>query len=675
MMKFVTFFVLICWAIPGEAQWRSDSTTNTVVCKMSNTQHYPAACTDGSNGLIVVWEDYRSGGDWNLFAQRLDANGVKMWPDTGVAICRASGSQRKPLIASDGAGGAFIIWEDRRNVTAGVDIYAQHISGSGAISYATDGVAVGSGTRDQENAALTASSGAAYAAWEDSRPTNTVTRPDIYMNRLTTAGPQWGTGRAIITQSNQQRRPQLVDDGSGGCLLAWQTTVGVPPSIWATRVNSNGTVMWGTQGATVYRGPAAEMTARNVALGRDGNQFLLAWEVTNSNPNFGQDIYANRMSMDSTKAWFSSAEVTGEWPGDQLYPKVITDDSGGMYVVFNDASSSQTQLDIATVRVMQNGIDRVPKFSDGFLWVTRQTRGQVGHQIVKSDNGFLAVWDDGREMDGDTSIYAQRIDRNMKRSFPTYGTNSTWGLPLSVSKTATAKHVQLVPRTNGAIAVWADDRNGSLDIYAQLVFKDGTLPIELSQFDVREENNAVSIVWQTAMELENAGFEIERREIAERASNQFEVVASYLSDARLRGAGTSNTRKQYATEDRPGAGIFEYRLVDVALNGVRTPHTSKRVEIGFSSGVTELGEAYPNPSVAGFRIPVTLPASSQLRVRVFNMLGREMSNTLIAARAGSQQISVDASHLTQGSYRCTIDRIDDHGNATPIGTRLLTVIR
>ncbi len=56
------------------------------------------------------------------------------WIDNGVAMCTENGEQLNVASASDGAGGAFIAWSDRR--AASGEVYAQRINSSGAALWA-----------------------------------------------------------------------------------------------------------------------------------------------------------------------------------------------------------------------------------------------------------------------------------------------------------------------------------------------------------------------------------------------------------------------------------------------------------------------------------------------------------------------------------------------------------
>ena len=110
MINKILFLLTICCALfSGKvfAQWKSDSTSNTPVCVAVNTQQNLQSCSDGSNGIIIVWEDLRNT-SVDIYAQKLNADGVPQWAANGINICTSTAAQTSPVICSDGNGGAYV---------------------------------------------------------------------------------------------------------------------------------------------------------------------------------------------------------------------------------------------------------------------------------------------------------------------------------------------------------------------------------------------------------------------------------------------------------------------------------------------------------------------------------------------------------------------------------------
>ncbi len=102
------------------------------VCLATQDQRSPVIVPDGSGGSIITWYDSRNAGSApDVYAQRLDGNGAPLWTLDGISVCMLPNSQDFPAIASDGAGGALVTWEDRR--VGNWDIYASRLAGSGVV--------------------------------------------------------------------------------------------------------------------------------------------------------------------------------------------------------------------------------------------------------------------------------------------------------------------------------------------------------------------------------------------------------------------------------------------------------------------------------------------------------------------------------------------------------------
>ncbi len=514
----VPLFAYVCLVIvavrPACAQWATDSLTNTLVCDTTGQRDYPQACSDGANGAVIVWEDARIG-EFNIYAQHLNANGYPTWTRNGVKLATSASNQRYPVMASDGSGGAYVVWQDDRNAANnGIDLYGQHINSDGTLAYAPQGVAVASAVRNQDNAVICSDGvGNAFVAWEDSRNATSASQPDIYFNQMTSGGVSFGSGGMVVDASvNRQVAPSICGDGAGGCYVAWEDEGKVPSALYGRHIGSDGSMLWGAPppapGVLLYQAlPTAnnpQPNSTNVSLSLDPNssQLLLTWEVVNAgSPQDGMDILAQRMNCatpsDTTPVYNGGPIlVTGQWLNDQIAPQIFSDDSiwdngiiseRGVLVPFLDyEAGSSVNEDVAMVRMLGDGMTAKPPVGNGFFFFEQQPNAHTGFkavQITDSDptkDGILAVWNDARYAGlgygKDTTVFAQRIDRNGNSYFPSIGSASLNKLAQPVCSGPNgsawiAKQVSLAPRTDGGIAVWTDFRRGTNypNIYAQII--------------------------------------------------------------------------------------------------------------------------------------------------------------------------------------------------------------
>jgi hypothetical protein len=219
----------------GTPQWTANGVALGVA---TGSQSSPAITADGSGGAIVTWHDYRGGISYDIYAQRISADGTVQWVANGVAVCVAAGNQTYPTIATDGAGGAISTWQDDRN--GDYDIYAQRISAGGTVQWTTSGVALCTAADNQSYPVIISDdTGGTIVTWYDKRGgTNT----DIYAQRISATGAvQWtANGVALCTALGDQRLPALTSDGAGGAVVAWGDFRNGTEDIYAQRVERYG---------------------------------------------------------------------------------------------------------------------------------------------------------------------------------------------------------------------------------------------------------------------------------------------------------------------------------------------------------------------------------------------------------------------------------------------------
>lgn len=167
----------------GIAEW---SPTSTGVL-LSSGGNMTSLLGDGSGGATAVWQDYRSGTNYNIYVQRLTSSGAQLWGAGGRAVCTATKDQNLPQIVSDGSNGSIITWFDYRSSnTTGADIYGQHLDATGAAQWVPDGMALCTAPDAQEYPVIASdAAGGAFVAWQDHR---SGTDYDIYLQRVGPGG-------------------------------------------------------------------------------------------------------------------------------------------------------------------------------------------------------------------------------------------------------------------------------------------------------------------------------------------------------------------------------------------------------------------------------------------------------------------------------------------------------
>jgi hypothetical protein len=271
----------------GVAQWTANG---VALCTATGVQQDLTIVTDGLRGAIVGWQDQR-GGSGDIYARRVDENGVAQWTADGVALCAATGVQETPAAVADGTGGAIVGWADGRG--ANKDIYAQRVNGSGVAQWAADGVGLCAALGDQQTPAVSGDGvGGALVVWQDGRGAN----KDIYARRVDGAGvAQWAVdGVGVCTAAADQVGPAIAADPTGGAVVGWSDlrTGGNGTDIYAQHLNVAGAVQWTANGVQVCDALTAQDAAMVVPDGQGGA--VLAWRDFRAGAS--PDLYSQRVS-------------------------------------------------------------------------------------------------------------------------------------------------------------------------------------------------------------------------------------------------------------------------------------------------------------------------------------------------------------------------------------------
>ncbi len=185
---------------------------------------------------------------------------------------------------------------------------------------------------------------------------------------------------------------------------------------------------------------------------------------------------------------------------------------------------------------------------------------------------------------------------------------------------------------------------------------DTPLPVELQSFKAtNQKGSTVELEWSTATEVNNYGFEIERKVIKSGKENS-EINSDWEKVAFIEGAGNSNSTKVYSFKDKNPVGgtVFAYRLKQIDIDG--TFKYSDEIEVKVLPSKYELFQNYPNPFNPTTKIKFSLPENAKVKVSVYDVLGRELK-TLVNKNfeAGYHSVNFDANKFTSGVYIYSIE--------------------
>ncbi len=163
--------------------------------------------------------------------------------------------------------------------------------------------------------------------------------------------------------------------------------------------------------------------------------------------------------------------------------------------------------------------------------------------------------------------------------------------------------------------------------------EDAPPPIQLTGFEVYKKGNAAELIWATASEQNNKGFEVERSTDG-RTFTKIGFVKSQSEN------GNSNIKSDYGfTDNNPANGQNFYRLKQSDFDGKYDYSDVRMVTFEAKNAVS----IYPNPAKESVTISGLQGGES---IMVYDVSGRLMYQT----QAGKTIETLDVSKTTSGVY-------------------------
>jgi hypothetical protein len=462
------FLLCILWAMmlsaPLYAQWSDDPMQNLQISSLPGEQTIAktAVCP---NGDYYIGYFSSEAGNYNVRLQRLDNQGNKLWGDNGILV-----SDHPSMtwltdwdMTADHENHAILTWQDIRS-GGNNNTVAYRISPEGTFVWGDNGIMLSNSTAFDVSPKVTVTSvNNAVFAWQADNV--------IIMQKISPAGTKlWGEWGITLTSANRYSWPQLLPVGEDEIIMKFFDDSG---PVWAPtrhihaqRFDDDGDPVWPSVTVINDEGniQAWHQILSFVNDGSDG--FYIAWhDFTMSGTQASSWI--QHINSDGVAQFQTNGLLLSERNNyNQFYPSIAKPaEDENVYVYWREVNGNQNQWGIYGQKVSPEGTR---------LWgdegkIIFAVGSQAYHPLFAGpvEDDVVLVYDNGSE-----HIKASRI--NNQGSF-------VWEpSEVSLSNVSSSKSHFSYSGFDGnqwAFA-WGDNRDGTANIYAQNLKKDGSIGSE-----------------------------------------------------------------------------------------------------------------------------------------------------------------------------------------------------
>lgn len=418
--------------------------------------------SDGS--VVFVWSDTRNG-DRDLWAQKVDAAGNLLWGDDSKLVNGQINRQEDPVVIGAGNGNVIIAWVDFRYEDAG-DIFAQKLDANGNTLWASAGIPLCTAADIQISLNIVNdTNGGAYIIWLDERNAG---GSDIYGTHILSNGSiatGWATnGNPIIDASGDQNQHTFWEDGTGGAILAWHDKrVPDDENLYLQRIAANGDLLWDEDGILLCSAAGPQEQPKMCPDGT--GSFIFSWRDKRSDP-YG-DIYAQRVDLNGNLLWSPEVEVYLGAGEVQRNVRLQQSSDNGAIAVWEDGRN-EINDEYKDIYAQKLSISGSKLWAAAGIPVVMAGNDQINPRLDSDGSGGCwIIWEDGRTENhpfGD--IYAQHLNASGTALLETNGRVICNEVNFQFSPLI--KHLD-----NNIFLVWGDLRLGSTGIFVQILDSSG----------------------------------------------------------------------------------------------------------------------------------------------------------------------------------------------------------
>ncbi|MBK6765254.1 MAG: T9SS type A sorting domain-containing protein [bacterium] len=579
--------ILLC-TLSALAQWPTDPSQNLLICDHTGEQALPKTAATSDGGCYIAWQDLSSG-NYDIYLQLLDENGVPQW-DNPCGLLISDHPQDTWLtdwdIAVDLADNCILAINDIRN-GADRDITAYSISRWQEFIWGDDGLAISDNDGfEPDPRILPMDNGDVVFAWQE--------ETSIHVRKLDSLGNDvFNPPLITFTQANGVSIPRLASLDNTGFALSYLAQQGTqftsPRHLYVRAYNDDASNRWAEAGVPIMTQNGIGIQMRPDLVNDGNGGVYVYWYDARGNVHH---CYAQHIENDGAAHWtVNGLQVDLSANELQMSPSAVSTESG-LALFYQTANPNQTQGGVQAQ--MLDWMGNYVWDSNGITVAALSTEPCFNVRAFKQEFAYAVSYSQYAPGSA-TSTILRASQLSAMGEF-------TWTPPITDLCTVVSEKGRPYACNNNLnqmIVTWPDARDGDMNLYVQNVNYDGALGPMLTQPPTIEiispaDNDSFNT---SAIEVE---FDVEDFDLTEMTGD-----GAVILQVNGMHVDTLHSESPIAVDILPGQNEIVAFLVDQEYHAL-VPAVSDQITVHYNLPPPTIQITDPTRDTLVFNSPITI---------------------------------------------------------------------